>query len=201
MKNLRLLSTLVGLLVFCASVRAENPSAEVKTTADKIIALLNDSALKGNAKKTERRQLMRQQLDQLFDWTGIARSSLGRHWAKRTPEEQKQFVALFSEFLQRTYLDKFEAYYTELDRIDYQGEKIIGEYASVKSTVTTKQKMEHPVEYRLQKTPSGNGWLAYDVLIEGVSLVRNYRAQFDEIVAKSSYEKLVEDLRKKLAAD
>ncbi len=82
-----------------------------------------------------------------------------------------------------------------MDRIDYLGEKVIDDYASVKVQITTKNQVAHPVEYRLQK--SGNGWRIYDVLIEGVSLVKNYRDQIDEILAKSSYEKLVADLRAK----
>jgi phospholipid transport system substrate-binding protein len=82
-----------------------------------------------------------------------------------------------------------------LDKIDYLGEKIIDDYASVKVLITTKNQVAHPVEYRLEKT--GGDWRIYDVLIEGVSLVKNYRDQFDEIIAKSSYEKLVAELRAK----
>jgi phospholipid transport system substrate-binding protein len=189
------------LLALPCPAGAGKPTDEVKATADKIIALLKDPNLQGEAKKTERRRLMRQELDQRFDWTGIARSSLGRHWAKRSPTEQKEFVNVFSKFLERTYLEKFETYYMDLDKIEYPGERIIDNYASVRASVTTKEKIEHPVEYRMKKTPPSDGWLVYDVIIEGVSLVGNYRAQFDEIIAKSSYEKLVADLKKKLETE
>ena len=133
-----------------------------------------------------------------MDWATVARSSLGHHWAKRTRAEQAEFVAIFSRFLEETFIDKFETDYGELDKVDYLGEKIIDDYASVKVQITTKDQIAHPVEYRLQK--SGRSWRVYDVLIEGVSLVKNYRDQFDEILAKSSYEKLVADLRAKTPA-
>jgi phospholipid transport system substrate-binding protein len=83
-----------------------------------------------------------------------------------------------------------------MDKVEYLGEKIIDEYASVKAQISTKDQIVHPVEYRLQK--SGKDWRIYDVLLEGVSLVKNYRDQFDEILVKSSYEKLVADLRAKV---
>ena len=93
------------------------------------------------------------------------------------------------------FIDKFETQHGELDKVGYLGEKIIDGYASVKAQVSTKDQTVHPVEYRLQK--SGKDWRIYDVLLEGVSLVKNYRDQFDEILAKSSYTKLVADLRAK----
>ena len=155
-------------------------------------------ALKTDARRSERRQLIRKEFDQLVDWPTIARSSLGHHWAKRTRADQAEFVAVFSRFLEETFIDKFETDYGELDKVDYLGEKIIDDYASVKVQITTKDQIAHPVEYRLQK--SGTCWRIYDVLTEGVSLVKNYRDQFDEILAKSSYEKLVADLRAKTPA-
>ena len=95
-----------------------------------------------------------------------------------------------------TCIDKVVSYHEKLDKIDYLGEKIIDDCASVKVKLVTKDQIIHPVEYRLQK--SGQDWRIYDVLIEGVSLVKNYRDQFDEILAKSSYEKLVADLQAKI---
>ena len=131
-----------------------------------------------------------------MDWATVARSSLGRHWAKRTQAEKAEFTALFSRFLVETAIDKFQTNYVELEKIQYLGEKIIDDYASVKVQVTTKDQIDHPIEYRLQK--SGEDWRIYDVLIEGVGLVKNYRDQFDEILTKSSYEKLAADLRAKI---
>ena len=175
---------------------ADEPTAQVRATTDKILALLADPALKSEARTSERRQLIRKELDQRIDWPTVARSSLGRHWAKRTRAEQTEFVSLFSRLLEETFIDKFETHHAELDKVEYLGEKIIDDYASVKAQVTTRDQIVHPVEYRLQE--SGKDWRIYDVLLEGVSLVKNYRDQFDEILASSSHEKLVAVLRAKL---
>ena len=196
MKTLR--CTLLALVAAGAGLGAgaDEPTAQLRATTDKILALLADPALKTEARNSERRQLIRKELDQRIDWATVARSSLGRHWAKRTRAEQTEFVSLFSRFLEETFIDKFETHHRELDKVEYLGEKIIDEYASVKARLSTTDQVVHPVEYRLQK--SGKDWRIYDVLLEGVSLVKNYRDQFDEILAKSPYEKLVADLRAKV---
>ena len=188
---------LLALVITSGSpcVRADEATAQVRATSDKIVSLLSDPALNTDARKSERRQFIRNELDQRVDWATVARSSLGRHWAKRTRAEQTEFVSLFSRLLEDTCIEKFETHHGELDKIDYLGEKIIDDYASVKVQVTTKDQVVHPVEYRLQK--SGKDWRIYDVLLEGVSLVKNYRDQFDEILAKSPYEKLLADLHAK----
>ena len=175
---------------------ASEPTAQIRATTDKILGLLGDPAFQTDVRKSERRQLIRNELDRRVDWTAVARSSLGRHWAKRTQAEQTEFVSLFSRLLEDTCLEKFESHHGELDKIEYLGEKIIDDYASVKAQVTTKDQVAHPVEYRVQK--SGKEWRIYDVLLEGVSLVKNYRDQFDEVLTKSSYQKLVADLRGKV---
>jgi phospholipid transport system substrate-binding protein len=187
------------LLLLAASARPDRPLDLVRATADKIISILNDPSLQGEPKRAERHRLLRQELEQRFDWPTICRSCLARHWSKLTAAQQKEFTDLFKDFLERTYLDRIEPYYNELDRIDYEGERILEvRYASVRTVVVTKQKIEHPVEYRLEKKATGD-WLVYDVVIEGVSLVKNYRTQFDEIIAKSSYQGLIDDLKAKIA--
>jgi phospholipid transport system substrate-binding protein len=196
MKTLRYLLLVIVAVSAGLSARAGEPTGQIRATTDKILALLADPTLRADARNAERRQLIRKELEERIDWASVARSSLGRHWAKRTRTEQTEFVSLFSRLLEETSIEKFETRYSELDRIDYLGEKIIDDYASVKAQVTTKDQIVHPVEFRLQK--SGKDWRIYDLLVEGVSLVKNYRDQFDEILAKSSYEKLVADLRAKL---
>jgi phospholipid transport system substrate-binding protein len=178
------------------AANAGEPTIQIRGTSDKILALLHDPALQTDARNAERRQLIRKELDQRVDWATVARSSLGRHWAKRTRAEQAEFVTLFSRFLAENSIDKFQTNYVEVAKIEYLGEKRLDEYASVKAQLTTKDQIEHPVEYRLQK--AGTDWRIYDVLVEGVSMVKNYRDQFDDILAKSSYEHLVADLRAKL---
>jgi phospholipid transport system substrate-binding protein len=176
---------------------APAPKEQIKKTADKIIAILNNPDLQGEPKKTERRRLIRQELDERFNWNAICRSCLGHHWSKLSTAQQAQFNEEFTQFLERTYLDQLEPFYGDLIRIDYQGERILeNNYAQVKTVFVTKQKVEHPVEYRLEKAPSGD-WRVYDVIIEGVSLIKNYRTQFDEILNKSNFETLIKDLKTK----
>jgi phospholipid transport system substrate-binding protein len=196
MKTLRCLFVALVTAGSCLCAPAGQPTAQVCASTDKILALLADPTLQPSARKSERRQLICKELDLRVDWPTIARSSLGRHWAKCTRAEQAEFVNVFTRFLEKTFLDNFESHYGELDQVKYLGEKIIDEYASVKAQITTKDEIVHPVEYRLQK--SGEDWRIYDVLLEGVSLVKNYRDQFDDILSKSSFEKLVADLRAKI---
>lgn len=177
------------------SVCAGEPTDQLRATTDKILGLLRDPACNTDSRKSERRQVIRKELGQRIDWDTVARSSLGRHWAKLKPAQQAEFVAVFSHFLVETALDKFETNDVRRIQIDYVGEKTIEGYASVRAQLTTKDDVAHPVEYRLQK--SGNEWRGYDVLIEGVSMVKNYRDQFDEILGKASYETLLADLRAK----
>ena len=196
MKTLRYILLLLVALGASLCARANEPTAQIRASTDDILALLRDPALQTDARKAERRQLIRQELDRRVDWATVARSSLGRHWAKRTPAEKGEFTALFSRFLLETSVERFETNCAQLDKIEYLGEKIIDDYASVKAQITTKDQITHPVEYRMQK--SGQDWRVYDVLIESVSLVKNYRDQFDEILTKSSYEKLAADLRARI---
>ena len=192
---------LLGALCFVHTVQgAQRPIEEVKATTDKVLAILRDPNLQGDVKKSERRHLVRQELDVWFDWTAIARGCLGQHWAKRSRAEQQEFADLFSKLMETTYLDKLETYYVDLNKIDYVSERIRDNYASIKLIITARQ-VDHPVEYRMQKASPQSHWRIYDVLIEGVSLVKNYRDQFSEIIAKSSYEAMVSDLKAKVKAN
>jgi phospholipid transport system substrate-binding protein len=187
-------------LLWTHAAPAQRATDQVRATADRIIAVLNDPKLQGEEKRAERHRLLRQELEERFDWPTIARSCLGRHWSKLNREQQNEFTEQFKLFLERTYLDRVEPYYQQLDKIEYQGERIIeNNFASVKTVVITKQQMAHPVEYRLEKSAAGQ-WRVYDVLIEGVSLAKNYRTQFDEIMTRSSYQGLIRDLKSKIAA-
>ncbi|MDD5350688.1 MAG: ABC transporter substrate-binding protein [Chthoniobacteraceae bacterium] len=194
MKHL-LLSALLTLSL-AAGALAQSPQAEVKATTDAILAQLKDPKVQGDDKKAERRQLVRAAMEKRFAWEDSARACLGPQWLKRTPAEKTEFVQLFSEFLKDTYSEKIATYYGDLDSIAYRGEKILeGDYASVKMVLTTKAKVDHPVEYRMNK--KADGWKVYDVVIEGVSLVKNYRDQFDAIIAKSSYDGLIKEIKAK----
>jgi len=191
----RITATALLLVAFASAALAVSPLEEVKTTTEKVILLLKDPKLQGEEKKNERRQVVRTEMEKRFAWEESARACLGRHWLKRTPAEKAEFVKLFSEFLKDTYSDKVATYYGDLDKVDYQGEKIQDDYASVKLVLKTKAKLEHPLEYRMEKM--SDDWKVFDVIIEGVSMVKNYRDQFDAIIAKSSYEGLIKEIKAK----
>lgn len=200
--RLHILTALLSfsVLMTSAATSPDSPMGQVHATADRILDILRDPKLQGPSARPERHRLIRQELEGRFDWTTIARSSLGRHWSGLSKPDQQQFMELFKQFLQTTYLDRIEPFYNELDHIEYQGERIAeGNYASVRTTVVTRQHVDHPVEYRLEKSGSGT-WRVYDVVIEGVSLVKNYRTQFDEILNHSSFQALLDDLKAKINA-
>ena len=172
---------------------AGEPTEKIRQITDKILSIVSDPALKDPSKVKERRNLIRSAVDERFDWEEMARRSLARHWDQRTAEEKKEFVRLFADLLERTYMGKVEDYSGE--KVRYEGETTEGDYAVVKIKIVTKKNKDILVDYRLKKR--GNDWFVYDVSIEGVSLVNNYRTQFSSIILQSSYENLVKKLRDK----
>ena len=172
---------------------AGEPTEKIRQITDKIVSIVSDPALKDPSKVKERRNLIRSAVDERFDWEEMARRSLARHWDQRTGEEKKEFVRLFADLLERTYMGKVEDYSGE--KVRYEGETTEGDYAVVKIKIVTKKNKDILVDYRLKKR--GNDWFVYDVSIEGVSLVNNYRTQFSSIILQSSYENLVKKLRDK----
>ena len=191
---IRSMPSLLLILSIAVPVLAAEPMEAVKQTTDKILSIVTNPALKPPSKTAEKEKLIRQAVDERFDWGEMARRSLATHWAKRTSEERKEFVRLFSDLLERTYMKKVEDYSGE--KVLYEGETKDGDYATVKVKIVTKKNKDIPVEYRLKK--EGNNWFVYDVSILGVSLVNNYRTQFNSIISQSSYENLVKKLREKV---
>jgi phospholipid transport system substrate-binding protein len=187
---------LIFFLVFGMTLPglAGEPTDQIKQTTDKILSIITNPALKPPSKTAEREKLIRQAVDERFDWEEMARRALATHWAKRTLEERKEFVRLFADLLERTYKKKVEDYSGE--KVLYEGETKDGDYATVKVKIVSKKNKDIPVEYRLKK--EGNDWFVYDVSIEGVSLVNNYRTQFNSIIVQSSYENLTKRLKEKV---
>jgi phospholipid transport system substrate-binding protein len=168
------------------------PMALVKEKADQVMTILNDPALKNN--KEKRRQLVMDVVEGLIDWQEVARRALAQHWRKRNPHEQQEFVALFRDLLKRTYSEKLDIYAGE--KIVYESESIEGNRAIVKTKVINSKKGEEFfVEYRLLKR--GERWLGYDMVIEGISAVNNYRTQFNEVITGSSYDALIKRMKSK----
>jgi len=174
---------------------AGEATEKIKETTNKILSIVTKPELKEPGKEAERRKAIRKAVDERFDWEEMARRSLGTQWAQRTPEEKKEFVRLFGDLLERTYLERVEGYSGE--KVFYTSEKLDGDYGEVDVKIVTTQNTEVPVKYRMRK--KSNDWLVYDISISGVSLVNNYRVQFSSILAKSSYKDLVQQLEKKVA--
>ena len=181
-------------LTFVAPAMAGDPTNKIKQTTDKIIAILNDPALKIPDKAAERRRMIREQVDELFDWEEFSRRALARHWRKRTDSEKKEFVPLFGKLVERTYMDKVENYSGE--SVLYTGEKIEGNYGVVNVKIMTDKNEEIDVDYRLKKRD--DEWAVYDVSIAGVSLVNNYRVQFNNILIRSPFKELMKRLKEKM---
>ncbi|HLB25924.1 MAG TPA: ABC transporter substrate-binding protein [Nitrospirota bacterium] len=169
------------------------PTDRVKTAADKVIQVLKDPALKGKAKDKERRAKIRQAVNNVFNFEEMAKRSLATYWKGRSDKEKKEFVDLFSDLLERSYINRIESYSDE--KIVYDGEKLDDGYAVVNSRFLTRSREEIPVDYKL--TEKDGQWSVYDLVIENVSLVNNYRIQFNKIIRSSSYEDLVRKMKNK----
>ena len=139
----------------------------------------------------QRRAGIRRVARGLFDFDEMARLTLARHWKDRSPQEQEEFVPLFTDLLERSYLTTIENYAGE--KITFLGESVTGPYAQVRSRITTERGVEISIEYRLIE--SGARWAVYDVVLDGVSLVSNYRSQFNTIIRTSSFADLLVKLR------
>jgi len=170
------------------------PTESVKDTTDKIIAIVSDPVLKTPEKKEEKARLIRAAVDERFNWKEMSRRTLARHWAKRTDQEKKEFIDLFGKLLERTYLERVEGYSGE--KVLYINEVVDGKYGIVSVKIVTEKDTEISVRYKVKK--KGENWLVYDISIEGVSLINNYRKQFNSIIVRSSYKELVGKLREKV---
>ncbi len=172
--------------------RAGAPTDALKQTVDQVVKILSDPARAD--KPDARRAEVRKVAEGIFDYPDTARRALGPHWNARTPQQQQEFVKLFADLLDKAYISKIDLYQGE--RVHYTGETVNGDEATVKTMIATKKGgSDIPVDYRMHMK---NGrWLVYDVIIEGVSLVSNYRTQFNKIVQTESYDALVQRLRAK----
>jgi phospholipid transport system substrate-binding protein len=169
------------------------PTEQIKTTVDKALTVLRDPKLKPAAKLKDRRDQLKQILFARFDFTEMAKRALGAHWRRRTPQEQEEFVRLFTEVLERAYADIIESYTDE--KIVYVNERVDGAYADVISKISTAKGEEYSINYKAHLV--SNEWKVYDVVAENVSLVNNYRSQFNRVISHSSYDDLVSRLRSK----
>jgi phospholipid transport system substrate-binding protein len=181
------LVTVAALLLAAVPAWAGPPTDSVREYTDAVVKALEDPSLKA----ADRRAAVRKLASEAFDVQETARRALGPHWQQRTPAEREEFVQLFADLLERTYINKIDFYGGE--KLKFTDEKLDGDIATVRGTVTTKQGTDVLVQARMHKR--GERWLIYDIAIENISLISNYRAQFDRIIRTSSYGDLVKRLR------
>lgn len=172
---------------------AGEPTDLVRQITDQVLKILEDPQFQAPNRQAERQERLHKIAEQVFDWQEMARRALAVHWRERTPQEQQEFVSLFRALVEGTYINRLETAIQEKREIQYVGEQVDGSRATVKTNVMTRRNQQVPIEYRLHK---GDGrWLIYDVLVEGISLVNNYRSQFNRIITSSSYNDLVQKMK------
>lgn len=170
------------------------PSDQLRGQVDRVIKVLEDPELKHEGRLPERGVAIRRIANEIFDFNETTRRALGQHWQARTPQEREEIVRLHADLLERSYIGKIEMYSGE--RIQFVGDTVEGDQATVRTRLVTKAGTEIPVDYRMHRV-AGDRWLAYDVAVEGVSMVANYRAQFNKIIQTSGYKSLITKLTAK----
>jgi phospholipid transport system substrate-binding protein len=173
---------------------AEGPTELVSEVIEKAIQILNDPKLGENHRGGERLNLLREAVYPVFDFPEMARRSLGLHWRQRTPEEREEFVTIFTKLLEQTYATKIESYDDE--KVVYTREAIDQGYAEVGSNIVNKQGEEFSVIYKLRLTDKN--WKIYDVSVDNISVVNNYRSQFNRVITKESFPELIGKMEKKV---
>jgi phospholipid transport system substrate-binding protein len=192
-----LVGAIVGLLLLLGAVTAQSalaggPTDAMKSTIDEVLKIVQDKDLKQPGRAEERRQRLEQVVGDRFDYQEMSRRSLGAPWNTVSDKEKEEFVALFRTLLINSYADKIETYSGE--GVQYLHERTEKEYAEVRTKVLT-GKVEIPLDYRLIN--KGDNWRVYDVVVDGISLVNNYRGQFSKILRAGTFTDLVDQLRKK----
>jgi phospholipid transport system substrate-binding protein len=173
------------------------PTDFIRYTTDSILQVFQDPHLQGATRREERVARLEHIANTAFDWEEIARRALAMHWRERTPQERREFTELFREAVQEMYLRRLEEAaqqrLQEKPAIIYGEEEVKDQRAVVRTTFVTRRYREVPMEYRLRQ--ADGQWRIYDVVIVGVSLVNNFRAQFHRIISQSSYQELIQRLK------
>jgi phospholipid transport system substrate-binding protein len=191
---------IIMMVLLCSSAWAGPATEQIKGFLNQAINILNDPSLKAPQKKSEKRQVFSKLGQEIFDWEELAKRALGKsHWQKATKEEKPEFVKTFQVIMERTYFDKIDTFLAKennfsSENILYLNEKSKGPYTVVETQVKGKDS-EIPVHYLLKNKQEN--WFICDIAIEGISIVKNYRAQFNEILATSSIKDLIAKLKSK----
>ncbi len=184
-----LFAALALLLVAPRDAHAGAPSNQLRQQVDEVIRILG----RPDRGSPAERQAIREVVGKIFDFQETAKRSLGPHWQQRTPAQREEFTRLFADLLEQSYISRIEQYTGE--KVAYTGDALEGEQATVHTKILTKKGTEVPIDYRMEH--KGDRWVVYDVVIEGMSLISNYRTQFNKIIRTSSYDDLVAKMRAK----
>jgi len=175
---------------------AQTPTDAVRTTFEKVVHVVKDQDLKQPGREQERLNRLEQAIGERISYRELAKRSLGAKWKELSEKERQEFVGLFAHLLRDVYANRIFQYTDE--QVEYLNERLDGDYAEVKTNLRG-SKGDVPVSYRLIN--QSGVWRVYDVVVDGVSTVSNYRGQFTKILQTSSYETLLESLRKKTLQD
>ncbi|HTK92986.1 MAG TPA: ABC transporter substrate-binding protein [Verrucomicrobiae bacterium] len=186
----RALAPVLILLFWAAATQASPAGEQFKADLDRVLKVLDET---GGQTQEARRAAIRTAADPVFDWREMASRALAMHWQARTEEERAEFTRLFADLIERAYVTKVERYSGEA--VKFVGDRAEGSLAVVQTRFVPAKGPEVPMDYRLIERDGR--WRVYDVVIEGVSLVANYRTQFDRVIRSSSYAELVKRLKDK----
>jgi phospholipid transport system substrate-binding protein len=183
---------LVGLLLLLAggALATPGPMEQARTTVDAVMAILKESALE----KEARREKLSTTIRARFDFNEMSQRILAVNWKSASTEQREQFVKIFSDLLERNYIGRIESYTNE--KIDFVKERVQGDRAAVDTVIVTKS-AEIPISYRMVQ--QGSEWMVYDVVVESVSFVNNYRSSYGEILKKEGFDGLLTRMAEKLA--
>ncbi|HXG51524.1 MAG TPA: ABC transporter substrate-binding protein [candidate division Zixibacteria bacterium] len=172
---------------------AGEPTEEIRAAISQGVEVLKNAKLGDAQSRAAALDRLRRIVYPLFDFPEMARRSLGTHWRRLEPQQQKRFVTVFTALLEATYADKIDLY--EGQKVLYVGESIDQNYARVQTRVVGKDEQSYSVEYRLHRLDGR--WRIYDVVAENISLVNNYRSQFQRVLARSSFDELIKRMEQK----
>jgi phospholipid transport system substrate-binding protein len=166
------------------------PTDQLRDGVDRVFKILRDPQMAGDTNAIQRRKAILTAAGTIFDFGEMAKRSLGQHWTARTPAERSQFVALFTDLMQHSYISKVDQHGGA--KMVYRGETVNGDFAAVQTAIPLSNGSQMPLEYRMHNAAAR--WQVYDLSIDGISLVSNYRAQFNKVIRLDSYEALVTKL-------
>jgi phospholipid transport system substrate-binding protein len=186
--------SLLTLFLMPLPYAVAQPLETLKVAVDQAMKILDDPQYKDEVQKETQRDEIWKVIRQVFDLQGIAQITLGKNWRQFTQDEKNEFTEVFGRFLGNNYVEKIQSGFSG-EKVKYLEQEIITDTKSIVKTKIVRESMEIPVDYKMQKT--GAEWRVYDVIIEGVSLIKNYRTQFNSILMKNTPKQLIETIKKK----